>query len=302
MTSSEISSTSWRVADLAHPLEVALLRRDAAAGVLQRLEDHGRDGVGALELDLLLDLLGGPERVAVVGPAVAVGVRDVAAAGGERLELRAELGDPGRGERPHRGAVVGDLAGDQLDLLALALQPVVVARHLQRRLDRLGAAVGEEDVVQVAGGEAGDALGQLDRAGMRVAPVGDEVELADLGGHRVADLLAAVAGVDAEEGREAVEVAVALGVVDVGALAALDDRDRVLGVVAAHPREVHPQVRAGSGLQVGRSALWAFGGTVWGVAAISSTSSIASTGCTNVRPRGTTRKRDLGQRCDLELY
>ncbi len=66
------------VADLAHPLEVAVLRRDAAARVLERLEDHGGDGLGPLEHDLLLDLVGGPERVAVLGPAIAVGVGDVA--------------------------------------------------------------------------------------------------------------------------------------------------------------------------------------------------------------------------------
>ena len=129
--------------------------------------------------------------------------------------------------------------------------PAVVARELQRRLDRLGAARGEEDAVEVAGRQARDPSRQLDRARMRVAPVGDEVELADLALHRLADLGAAVAGVAAEEAREAVEVAVAVLVVDVGALAAGDDRDRVLGVVAAHAREVHPQVLAGELLEVG---------------------------------------------------
>ena len=48
------------VADLTHPLEVALLRRDAAPGILKRLEDHGGDGVGVLVEDLLLDLVGRP--------------------------------------------------------------------------------------------------------------------------------------------------------------------------------------------------------------------------------------------------
>ena len=46
------------VADLAHALEVALGRREAAAGVLHRLEDHRGDRVRALELDLLGDRLG----------------------------------------------------------------------------------------------------------------------------------------------------------------------------------------------------------------------------------------------------
>ncbi len=125
--------------------------------------------------------------------------------------------------------MVGDLAGDHLDLLAVAARPVVAAGQLQGRLDRLRAAVGEEDLVQIARGERGDPGGELDRARVRVAPDGDEVELPHLSGHRVAELGAAVAGVDAEERREAVEVAVAMNVPDVAAVAAYDDRDLVLG-------------------------------------------------------------------------
>jgi len=75
-----------------------------------------------------------------------------------------------------------------------------------------------------------------------IAPHGDEVELADLGGHRVAELAAAVAGVDAEEGGEAVEIAVVVVIPDVAALPADDDRHLVLGPEGAHPREVHPKV------------------------------------------------------------
>ena len=143
----------------------------------------------------------------------------MAAARRERLELRAQLGDPGGGERPERGAVVGDLARDHLVLLAFAELPVVVAGQLQRRLDRLRAAGGEEDAVEVAGGERGDARGELDRARVGVAPQRVEVELLDLARRRFAELGAAVAGVDAEEAGEAVEVAVAVVVVDVAAVA-----------------------------------------------------------------------------------
>ena len=50
------------VADLAHPLEVAGRRREAAARVLHRLEEDGRDGLGALEQDHLLDPVRGPQR------------------------------------------------------------------------------------------------------------------------------------------------------------------------------------------------------------------------------------------------
>ena len=76
------------VADLADALPVAVLRHEAAARVLHRLEDHRGDRLRALELDHVLDLVRGPERVAVLGPAVLVRVRHVVRAGHERLERR----------------------------------------------------------------------------------------------------------------------------------------------------------------------------------------------------------------------
>ena len=51
------------VADLADAGEVAGLRLEAAAGVLHGLEDHRRDGLGALGEDALLDRVCHPERV-----------------------------------------------------------------------------------------------------------------------------------------------------------------------------------------------------------------------------------------------
>ena len=68
------------------------------------------------------------------------------------------------------------------------------------------------------------------------------VELAEAGAKQATEL------VD-EEPTQPVEVALALGVIDVGALAAHDDR-HVRGVVRRVPREVHPQVVLGGALQV----------------------------------------------------
>ena len=151
--------------------------------------------------------------------------------------------------------MVGDLAGDHLVLLAVAAHAVVVAGQLQRRLDRLRAARGEEDAVEVGGGERGDPRRQLDRARVGVAPQRVEVELLHLAGGRLAELGAAVPGVDAEEAGEAIEVAVAVLVVDVAALAADDDRDLVVGPVGAHPREVHPEMAPGQLLEAGVDCL-----------------------------------------------
>jgi hypothetical protein len=86
---------------------------------------------------------------------------------------------------------------------------------------------------------------------MRIAPVRVEGELAQLRRGRLADLVAeAVADVDGEETRERVEVALAVDVLEVAAVAAHDDRD-VLAREAGHTREVQPEVIPGGLLQLG---------------------------------------------------
>ena len=218
------------VTDLAHALEVALLRHEAAAAVLDGLEDHCGDGRRFLELDRLLDRVRGPQRVAILAPAIGVRVGHVRATGGQRLERRAQGGQAGDRQRPHRGAVVGEVARDDLVPRRRSARGVIGLRELPRRLDRLGAAGGEEDAVEVSGRQLSDARGELDRARMRVAPVGVEAELGGLTRGRLADLGATVADVDAVQRREAVEIALAVLVVDVAALAARDHGHLVIGV------------------------------------------------------------------------
>ena len=83
----------------------------------------------------------------------------------------------------------------------------------------------------------------------RMGSYGDDHEIPIIargeGCYVFAELGAAVAGVNAEEAGEAIEVAVAVLVEDVAALAADDDRDLVLVAVGAHPREVHPEMSSG---------------------------------------------------------
>ena len=110
-------------------------------------------------------------------------------------------------------------------LFGVAGELVVLAAELERGLDRLAAAAGEEDAVEVAGRELGDPRRELDRARVRVGPVREEAELARLVGAGLRDVGAAVADVHAEQRAQAVEVAVAVLVPDVAALAADDDRD-----------------------------------------------------------------------------
>ncbi len=243
------------VADLADPLEVPGRRREAATAVLHRLQEDRGDGVGALAQDRPLDLVGGPhaerdEVVAVLGCTVEVGVRHLDRAGHERLERRLQRRHPGDRQGAHRRAVVGDVPADHLDAARLVDRLEVLPRELPGGLDRLGAAGREEDAVQVAGGEVGDALGELDAAGVRVGPQREVGELARLLGRGLGKLRAPVADLDGEQPREAVQVTFAVLVVDVRTFAADDDRDVVV-LVRAEAREVHPEVAAGRLLELG---------------------------------------------------
>ena len=241
------------VADLAHPLEVAGRRGEAAAGILHRLQVHGGDRLGVLREDGLLDGVGGPaaeghDVVLEVRRPVEVGVGHLEGPGHQRFERGADLGDAGDGEGPHGGAVVRDVTADDLVPLGLADQLEVLAGQLPRRLDGLGAAGGEEDPVEVAGRQVGDLLGQLDGLRVRVAPHREVGQLGRLLGSRLHQFHPTVAELAGEQAGQAVQVALAVLVVDPHALAVGDDRDLLAGVVR-HAGEVHPQVAVGALLQ-----------------------------------------------------
>ena len=242
------------VADLAYPLEVAGRRREAAPGVLNRLEEDRRHRLGPLVLDLPFDVVRAPQRaraqVGTVVAAVAVGVLHLASSGHERLEGLTSRRDAGDREGAERGPVVGDVAADHLVPGRLAGHLEVLAGELPGRLDRLAAAGGEEHAIEIARGEVGKTVGELDAGRVGVAPLREVGELRGLLGGGFGKLDASVADLDDEEPREPVEVALAVGVVDVGALAALDDGDLAFLVVGPHAREVHPEVPARRGLEL----------------------------------------------------
>ncbi len=241
------------VADRADARPVALRRRERAARVLHRLHDHHRDRPGPGLLDRRLEVVEqerGELLLRLLGRAVvAVRVPHVEDVGDERLERVAERGDPVDRERAHRRAVVGRLARDRLPA-PLAAGRVVLTRELPGRLDRLGAARAEEDAVQVARRERRHLGRQLDRARMRVGPVRVEGQLAHLRGGRLADLLAVrVADLHGEEPGQRVEVALAVRILEVAAVAADDDRDLGAGV-SPHAREVQPEMLVRGALEL----------------------------------------------------
>ena len=224
MTSSETSRTSYWSQISRTRSKYPGRRREAAAGVLHRLEEDGRDRVRALHLDGLADAVGGPAterlRVAaqVLGRAVLVGVGHLVRARDQRLELLLERRQAGDRQGAVRGAVVGDRPRDHLVLVRLAGELEVVLRQLPGGLDGLAAARGEEDPVEVARRVGGETLGEVDGLRMGVGPQREERELLGLDARRLGQLGPAVPRLHDEQAGEPVDVLAALVVPDVVAL------------------------------------------------------------------------------------
>ena len=168
-----------------------------------------------------------------------VRVGDVARVAQQRLERRAGGRDAGQRERSERAAVVGASTGDHLAPGVLAPGEVVLARELPGRLDRLGAARGQEQAGETGGRESEDAIGQRERGGVRRSPVRVEAEALELRGGGGADARTVrVADLRREEPRDAVEQAPAVLVDHVRAVAADDHGRRGLAEVRhAGPRQ-----------------------------------------------------------------
>ena len=92
--------------------------------------------------------------------------------------LAAIVDETGQRDAAEVDAVVGALARDEDVAAALAARLVVGERDLHRGFHRLGARVREEDPVQVAGRELGDARGELELLRMAAQERRHEVELA----------------------------------------------------------------------------------------------------------------------------
>ena len=202
------------VAQCAQALEEAGRRRADAALALDRLDEDRR----RLRPDRLLRRREVAERHLV-----------------EALDLRAEALEvlllAAGGDGGERAAVEGALEGDDAEPLWAAFRILVVARGLDRRLQRLGAGIGEEDAVGEArrrqpvgqllairdAVEVGDVpdlrrllLQRRDEVGMGMAErvhrdAGAEVEIASPVGTLQPRTLASLEGeIDAREGAEQV--------------------------------------------------------------------------------------------------
>ena len=125
--------------------------------------------------------------------------------------------------------MVGERARDHLGPHRLAAQLEVLAGELDRRLDGVAARRGEEHPVEIAGRACREPFGEHDRRLVGERPDREVGEAARLLGGRLGELLAAVPDLHGEQAGQSVEVAAAVLVVDVAALAAVDDRHVPVG-------------------------------------------------------------------------
>ncbi len=225
--------------DLADRLEVAVGRVDEAVRADDRLHDHGGDRVRALVLEDLLQVRPARADRAGIGvsgrAAIRVRVEDA------RDARDAWLREPAPGiarerDRAAGGSVVGAVARDHL----------VAAGHptggLDRVLVRLGAAVREERVVEIAGHHLGDQAGELRTLVVRHRRA-DRAELVGLVLDRLNDARMLVADGDVYELRREVEVALPVVVPEVPPLRARDGERLQRGLHGPRVDEVVAVIR-----------------------------------------------------------
>ena len=160
------------VADLAEPTQVALGRHEDAGGARHGLHDHCGNGGGVVQRRQPLQVV--RQMRAPLGLAAAeglvlqvVGVADMIDAGQQAAVEHAVLDDAADGGAAEIGAVIAALAPDEAGLRALAPHIVIAERDLERGVGRFRARVGEEHVVEIAGREIDQPVGELE--GGRVA-------------------------------------------------------------------------------------------------------------------------------------
>ncbi len=222
------------IADRPDALEIIADRRDRARGRADHGLGHECDDAIRADLDkLVLQRLRGSRRiigVALAFPLHSIGVArvDVMGLDQQGLELGSPPGVAADRERAKRVAVIALAPRNDMGPLRLADLDEILARHLERRLDRLRAAADQIDMAKPGRGvldqPIGEALGGFGGEKGRVG-VGQRIELPAHGGEHVGMPVA-----EAGDGRASrgVEVDATLGVDDLDARAG--NRDRHHGV------------------------------------------------------------------------
>ena len=198
-------------AELSHAFEVAVGRDQDPVRAGDGLEDERRDRLRTLELDRLLERRERRRRGLRPTRRPAVRIQHVDDPGHRRVLVRPPTRIAGQVDRGVGGSVVRAVASQDL------LPPRERLRDPDRVLVRLGAAQGEEGLLQVAGPERGELLpepgARLVRHERR-----DVGELLRLPRDRVGHALVPVPDVHAHQLRVEVEVPLVVDVPEVDAL------------------------------------------------------------------------------------
>ena len=147
---------------------------------------------------------------------------DVLDAGQQRLEGFAQRRFAGERKRSHRASVKGVDEGKNAGATTVA---TIEPRELDRRFDRLCPGIGEKYPPRIAGaGDAAQALGEFElRWGGEI--VGDMSERRDLAAHSIHEHRMCVAERVNRDASEKVEIAVAVDIPHMCALAAFEHRE-----------------------------------------------------------------------------
>ena len=189
-------------ADGGQALQVTARRNEDAGRARDGLDDDGGDGRGIVQGDQPFQIVG--QLGAVLRLAAAEGIArrimrvpQMIDAGNERAEHAPVGGDAADGRAAEVRAMVSALAADEARLAAVAPGAMVGERQFQRRVDRLRARVGEEDVVEAGRRDVDQARRTLERLRVPHLEYAGKVERTGLLADRLDDLRPAVPGVDA---------------------------------------------------------------------------------------------------------
>ncbi len=225
------------VAQLAHGAQVAVgVREDARGALHERLDDDRRDVPGVLAQQR--------RHVLAVAGLGLPGLEQ------QRAEVRVEEVDAADRDRADRVAVVAVAQADEAGARLAAMAPILKG-HLQRDLGRRRAVVGEEHAGQAGRRDVDELLRELDCGRVRQAEHRRVRDALELRANRGVDHRMRVAVDRAPQRRDAVDVGVAVGVVERAALRSLDDQ-RVLFDPSLLLRERVPQDPLVDGCELAR--------------------------------------------------
>ena len=243
------------VAQGAGEAQVFRVVHDHAAGALDERFDDQRGNAFVMRCQMRFQRLGGAagnvdRRFAVLG-LTRVGCRHGSGGADERCVGVAEYRHIGHRQRTDRFAVVAAGEAEEVPLLFVAAIAPAVEGYLECDLGRRGAVGSVEAMPERAAGQGGKALRQFDHRLLRETGEHDVLERVELFAQGRVDTRVAVAEKIDPPRADAVQIALAVKVVQPGPLAARDRDQRQIALVLLHLRARMPNGGEAALQQVG---------------------------------------------------